>query len=251
MNTSRINHLARLTLATCLLTLAAGIVSLPAANAPTAATPPASTTAPRGTNAPPALKFRPMTMGSPSVRVTGGSRGTGDNTLLLDALVPDEVGLTTQEQPSLFWFQSKPSKAQLELTLLQPKNPKPLMRFHLKHADQAGIQRVRLADQGVKLKSGVEYQWVVALVNDPDNRSKDLVASGVIKRIDPSPELTSRLSKSNPSSNAGAYADSGIWYDSLTSISDEIAARPQDASLRKARADLLRQVGLKAASFTE
>lgn len=243
------NTPARISLIAVLVANAVGTPRLQAANPPAPSPTPAA--APRSTNAPPALKFRPMTMGSPSVRVTGGSRGTGDNTLLLDALVPDEVGLTTQEQPSLFWFQSKPSKAKLELTVLQQKNAKPLMRFHLDHADKAGIHRVRLAEHGVKLKPGMEYQWVVALVNDPENRSKDLVASGVIKRVEPSPELTAKLSKSNPNMNAAAYADSGIWYDALTSISDEIAARPQDPSLRKARAELLRQVGLKAASFTE
>lgn len=243
------NTLARISLIAVLVANAAGTLRLQAADSPKPS--PAPAAAPRTTNAAPALKFRPMTMGSPSVRVTGGSRGTGDNTLLLDALVPDEVGLTTQEQPSLFWFQSKPSNAKLEPTVLQAKNAKPLMRFHLDHADKAGIQRVRLSEHGTKLKTGVEYQWVVALVNDPDNRSKDLVASGVIKRVEAPSDLKAKLSKSNPGSNAGAYAESGIWYDALTSISDDIAARPQDSALRKARAELLQQVGLKAASFTE
>src|SRR6185503_4124135 len=65
------------------------------------------------------VKFRPKTTGAASVRVTGGSRGTGDASITLDVLAPDEIGVTTQEQPSLFWFQSKPADAKFELTLLQ------------------------------------------------------------------------------------------------------------------------------------
>src|SRR5438477_12341530 len=75
---------------------------------------------PTGTASPSSgVKFRPATTGAPSVRVTGGSRGTGDTTITLDVLAPDEIGVTTQEQPSLFWFQSKPADAKFELTLLQ------------------------------------------------------------------------------------------------------------------------------------
>src|SRR5712691_10584682 len=69
---------------------------------------------------PPAVvKFRPPSTGAPVVRLTGGSRGSGDATVTLDVLAPDDVGVTTQEQPSLFWFQSKPVESKFELTLLQ------------------------------------------------------------------------------------------------------------------------------------
>jgi hypothetical protein len=75
----------------------------------------------------PTVKFRPQFSGAASVRVTGGSRGTGPETVALDVLAPDEVGITTQEQPSLFWFQSKPANARFELTLLQDNKVKPLV----------------------------------------------------------------------------------------------------------------------------
>src|SRR5690242_10478363 len=57
------------------------------------------------------VKFVRPSTGAPSVRLTGGSRGIGDSSITLDVLAPDDVGLTTQEQPSLFWYQSKPAKA--------------------------------------------------------------------------------------------------------------------------------------------
>src|SRR6185369_7399227 len=160
--------------------------------------------------------FRPATTGAPSVRVTGGSRGTGDATVTLDVLAPDEIGVTTQEQPSLFWFQSKPKNARFELTLLEDNKVKPIVQVSIERSSKAGIQRLKLSDHGAKLTPGVEYQWVVALITDADNRSKDLVASGVIKRVEPPADLKDKVSKAAPNSLAAVYADAGIWYDALS-----------------------------------
>ena len=204
------------------------------------------------TSAPPAqVKFRPQTTGAPSVRVTGGSRGVGDTSITLDILAPDDTGITTLEQPSLFWYQSKPAKAKFELTLLQENKVKPLVQVMVERSTQAGIQRLKLSDKGTKLSVGVEYQWVVALVTDPENRSRDLVASGVIKRIEPTADLKAKVAKATPDSLAGVYAEAGIWYDALAAISDRIDADPENKALRQARVDLLSQVGLKAAASAE
>lgn len=202
------------------------------------------------TNAVAKVKFVRPSTGAPSVRLTGGSRGIGDSTISVDVLAPDDVGLTTQEQPSLFWYQSKPAKAKFELTLLQENKVKPLVQVTAERSMTAGIQRVRLSEHGVKLAPGVEYQWVVALITDPDNRSSDLIASGVIKRVEASPELKKKIAGATPDAVPGIYAENGIWYDALSSLSDRIDADPGNKALQEARADLLRQAGLKGAVTT-
>jgi hypothetical protein len=191
------------------------------------------------------VKFRPPTTGAPSVRVTGGSRGTGNTEITLDVLAPDDSGITTREQPSLFWYQSRPAEAKFELTLLQENQVNPLVQVKVERSTKAGIQRIKLSDHGVRLTPGVEYQWVVALINDPDNRSTDLVASGVIKRIEPAADLKEKIAKATPLSLASVYAEAGIWYDALAVLSDEIEAHPENKVLQQTRTDLLRQVGLK------
>ena len=203
---------------------------------------------PAATNSSSKVRFRPPTAAAPSVRVTGGSRGIGDTAITLDVLAPDDIGLTTQEQPSLFWFQSKPAEAKFELTLLQEDKIKPVVQFTIERSAQAGIQRLRLSDHAVKLVPGVEYQWVVALITDPDNRSSDLVSSGVIKCVESSDELRQKLAQATPGSLPSVYAEEGIWYDALSALSDQIEAHPEDAELGATRADLLRQVGLKVAA---
>ncbi len=215
--------------------------------APAPAAPPvASAPAPSG-----GLKFRPPSTGAPAVRVTGGSRGTGSEAVTLDVLAPDDVGLTTQEQPSLFWFQSRPAEAKFELTVIEENKVKPVVQISVDRALKAGIQRLKLSEHGAKLVPGIEYQWIVALVGDPDNRSTDLVASGIIKRVPATPELKAKVAKADPASLPDVYAEAGLWYDALAALSDQIDGRPKDTALRQTRADLLKQVGLKAAAQFE
>src|SRR6266550_5316030 len=191
----------------------------------------------------------PAASGNIPTRVSGGARGEAVDAVLI-ALVPNHVALTTQAQPSLFWFQSKPAKAKFELTVVEPKKPKPLVSLTAAQADKTGIHRVKLAKYKVELQPDVSYEWSVAIVPDADNRSKDVIAKGVIKRISAPGDLANRLAQMGDLERAAAYGQAGIWYDAFESVSNAIEAHPEDASLRAQRAALLQQVGLsEAAAF--
>lgn len=195
--------------------------------------------------------YKPAFPDAPKVRVDGRVRGSDDALLTLTVLAPEHVGLTTKENPSLFWYQSKAAKTKFELTISETKSVSPLLEVRLEQVPADGIQRVRLADYRVKLKTGVEYRWSVALVMDEENRSKDIVASGVIKRVEPAKSLQSRLPGAPESELPFIYADEGIWYDSLEALSDIIDRQPQDKGLREERAVYFMQVGLHEAALHE
>jgi len=190
----------------------------------------------------------PAGTGNIPTRVSGGARGENGIDSALFALVPDHLALTTQAQPSLFWFQSKPAKAKFELTVVEPKKPTPLLSLTSPDADKPGIHRIKLARYKVELQLDVTYEWSVAIISDPENRSKDVIAKGVIKRIKPPANLAAGSEKANDLERAAAYAQAGIWYDALDAISNAIEAHPDDASLREQRASLLKQVGLSQAA---
>ena len=137
----------------------------------------------------------PLGLGAPSSLVAGGSRGTntclagglkdGNTTLTLSVLVPvDHIGLTVQEQPSLYWYLSAATSCQVEVTLTDGQVVEPLLDLRLSPPANPGVQRVRLADHGVRLAPGVQYQWAVALIPDPNHRSKDIIAARGIKRTE-------------------------------------------------------------------
>ena len=238
--------------------LAIGNFIILASTIPLSAQTSAPTVSPEPAAAAPAPKhivFHPLTTDDGSVapiQVGGGSRGVAtDPDFKLSVLVPNQTGLTTKAQPALYWYQSKASSAQCEVTLTEPLNPKPLISLKTSKATPAGIHAIRLSKFNVELKPNVVYKWSVAAIMDPAERSGDVIASGVIKRVDPSPDLTAKLASASDVDKPGIYAENSIWYDALQSISDQIAHSPSDASLRSERDDLLKQAGFDNAPAME
>jgi hypothetical protein len=192
--------------------------------------------------------YKPKFRGAPVVRVAGSSRADGPDIKLL-VIAPEHVGLTTQEQPSLYWYNSRPVKTKFELTIVQKQKAAPLLEFRLDSAAEVGIHQLPLADHNIKLAVDTEYRWIVALVFDQDSRSRDVVASGMIKRITPGEELKKRLAGAKPNELPFIYAEEGIWYDAISSLGDLIEAHPGNDLFHKQRAALLQQVGLGEAAM--
>lgn len=186
------------------------------------------------------------TVGKPRRRIGGGRRGPGDPLPELWALVPDHVGLTTSPAPSLFWYISDDSRGYVvfELTLIDETSVAPLVDARVPAPTRGGLQRVNLADHGVSLSPGQEYQWSLALVVDPAQRSRDVVATGWIERVAESADLAAKLAGSEPGARASVYAGAGLWYDALAALADEESRRPGDPEPRRQRNALLAQVGL-------
>jgi hypothetical protein len=183
----------------------------------------------------PASTFTYKPRGGPATRVGGGTRSVGASPLTLSVLAPNETGLTTRANPTVYWYVSEPLNNPVELTLTSTEPLKdavpPALELTLQPPIAKGVHALRLGDHGVTLKPGVEYQWFVAVVVNPAQRSNDVVSGGGIKRI------------------AGAEAvQDGAWYDAIDQLSREISANPADARLRQQRAALLEQAGLREAA---
>jgi hypothetical protein len=197
----------------------------------------------------PAVAYKPPARGAPKRRVGGASRGAGGSAPSVAVLAPDHVGLTLEEQPDLYWFISKPSAVRIELTLIQGTTPAPVKEVALKGVQSAGIQRFSLREHGVRLAEGTDYEWSVAVVPDAEGRSADILSSGAIRRVAPEAALAAKLRGMTGMARAKALADAGIWYDALGALGADSGAKA-DPAVRKARADLLEQVGLvEAAAF--
>jgi hypothetical protein len=182
-----------------------------------------------------AVSYKPPLRGAPATRVGGGTRSIGTQALTVNVLAPNETGFTTRDKPTVYWYVSEALNTPVELTLTTTEPLKDAVPTTLELTLQPpiaqGVHALRLGDHGVTLKPGVEYQWFVAVVSNPAQRSNDVVAGGGIKRIAP----------------ADAVGD-GVWYDALDQLSQQISANPADARLRQQRAALLEQVGLREAA---
>jgi len=190
--------------------------------------------------------YKPPKRGSPAVRVGGAKRGGGEPLPALHVLAPDHIALTVQAQPVFQWYLSEPATVRFEFALVRDDAVEPVLETDFGSTNSRGIQQYDLGDTGIRLETGVVYQWSVALIPDEQARSGDVVASGMVERIEMPKALADRLSGASEYSQAIDYAGDGIWYDALALMTKLIAENPADTSMRRQRAALLEQVGLPA-----
>lgn len=185
--------------------------------------------------------YTPPRRGAPKTRVGGGTRGlsTGTHTgEVLTVLSPPQTGRTQQAQPTLYWFLSAADAGPFEFVLTTADAIAPLQRVRIDGPLGAGIHAVSLRDQNVVLEDGLEYQWSVAIVRDPERRSRDVVAIGTLERV---------AAGSTPDGAQGVFAlaQRGLWYDALQRVEELIAQSTSDVRLREYRAALLDQAELR------
>lgn len=189
--------------------------------------------------------YTPRNKTMPRARVGGSLRGTDGKDPEIVALVPDHVGLTVKQAPSLNWFLSKPTSLPIRFTLIDTRSVKPVHEGPIPTPSQAGVQSLNLKDLGLTLEPDVQYRWYISAIRNPDSPSQDIVAGGMIERCEFSTclvEMEVDLSCDRPSVLRNAQR--GFWYDAVACLSDLIKTNQQDPSFRRMRAALLKQVGL-------
>ncbi len=187
--------------------------------------------------------YKPPARGKPRTRVGGGVRG-GEAAPSLQVLVPEHIGQTLSDQPSLFWYVDgpPPEGTAVVFTLIDETSVEPLVEAELERPSRGGIYRIDLVEYSARLERSAEYEWSVVLIIDPMQRSKDVISSGWIDRVEAPPGFDT----TGKPHSAQEYARHGLWYDALAAASDQIRADPANAALRGTRDSLLRQVGLAA-----
>jgi hypothetical protein len=187
--------------------------------------------------------YKPPPRGAPSGRVGMGTRGVHPPPQIW-ALAPDHPGLTTREQPSLYWYVSKPVATRIEITAFSNQRVTTILEKRVASSAAGGVQKMDLARYAIRLQPGVEYRWSVTLESDPRQSSN----SAAIERIVASLQLAKRIEATPRTEHAAVYAEEGIWYDAIASLGELIEQSPDDPALRLQRAALLEQVGLKTAA---
>jgi hypothetical protein len=194
--------------------------------------------------------YKPPLPSAPLRRIGAGTRGPENATHAVFALVPrKDIGLTLQEQPTLYWYLSQETTYPIEVSVIRGKGIKSSMvkEWRLNLPLQAGVHPIRLTEHDVRLAPGVLYQWSVALIRDRDDRSQDTVSGGFMRRIDPndlpaaSREELKQLAVASTTDTPQIYVRAGIWYDAVSTLSELITASPQETALRELRASLLEQ----------
>jgi len=191
------------------------------------------------------LIYTPPKKPTPRARVGGTLRGTEGTEPELVALVPDHVGLTVKQTPTLNWYLSKPTTYPLRFTLNDTQKIVPLYEGSLPAPTEAGVQSINLKNLGLMLEPNVQYRWFVSASPNPESPSRDIVAGGMIERCEFNECLTiTSVNLTCDRESVRTNALIGFWYDAMGCVCSLIEKDPKDPSLRRLRAALLRQVGL-------
>jgi hypothetical protein len=154
--------------------------------------------------------------------------------LALELVAPlRDVGLTMTGQPSLYYLLSGRVTQPVRWAISTPGQSRPLAYLELPRTRPAGLGIVRLRDHSVRLTSNLTHVWSVELELDPNNPSRDLVASAPIKYDPADPTLERAVREALPERRHAVLAQAGYWYDAV-----ELAQATRDRDGGAALAEL-------------
>ncbi|MBD2021824.1 DUF928 domain-containing protein [Leptolyngbya sp. FACHB-36] len=217
------------------------IVAAPAVAAPT---PSASrSVAPRKIS----LTFKVPSRGAPPTTAGGATRGTcvRGAKRLTPLVPPGSISLTVSERPSFFVYVPRSSAKTANLLLLSGDDRDVVYEATLKLPATAGVMRIDLPNTAPALETGKRYHWFLTLTcNASLDASGDPFVEGWVERTAPTRSLVKSVETMPLSDRPALYAESGIWHETLSSLSDLRRQAPLDTKLRSDWIELLNSVGL-------
>lgn len=212
----------------------------------------------------PKMIYKPPISGrpSPGIVVGGGTRTLEESAIdglgiehanLSIALAPEQIGLSSNAEPTFFWWSRQPSNAILKIGTISGTTT---TQFEVSHSSYdsylihcLGISQLPLSDQGFQLKKNVEYRWTLTLVG---NRPNIKPASGRVLYKEPSPEIIEKLGHADLLEQAQIYDNEGYWYDAIENLWRWIELHPENSQKqRKLLVDLLDKAGVELPGFKE
>jgi hypothetical protein len=209
----------------------------------------------------------PIRFVPPADRSTRRSQGSGSRGCeqslpgdLVTLLIPskDYIAQTTSSHPTFFWHLSQGVSVPLKFTLVERGVAEPLFVKQI-NSPEAGMLKLELPKDKPGLTTGRTYSWSVTLECNARRPSANPYFYSWIERVPTTPALEQKLavvssrSKSfeqTPASEsasrelASIYAEAGLWYDTLTTLSTARTENPSDRLVQEDFLALLKQVGL-------
>jgi hypothetical protein len=149
----------------------------------------------------------------------------------------DHVGLTVQKSPVLYFYLPHFIAFPIHFTLVDDRRISPVAEFILSSPAGPGFVPIRLGHYQIVLEEEVQYRWYVSVVQGAEPSRTDIVAGGIIERIDP--RLVDYYGYSCDRDSALLAAKAGLWIDAFSCAIELIEANPEDQSLRRLRDNLL------------
>jgi hypothetical protein len=187
--------------------------------------------------------------GFPIRQVGGGTRDGRCSAIgqSLAALIPsDAVGMTTKALPELFFYIPKTAKPQ-QVEFVMRDDRDRLVYENTNSIEKNGILRVNVpvTKQLSNLEADRYYHWYLSMICDSQDRSKDLVVEGWIKRVSLPTNVSEQLSQLKPLDRVSLYQKTNLWYDAIGALVDLKSSQLNNSEVPQKWQELLNSVGLE------
>jgi hypothetical protein len=165
----------------------------------------------------------------------------------LTALVPkNKIARTVSEYPTFFFYLPQTEAELAEFILEDEETGNQIYQQDLTIKNLSGVIGISIpANPNVPpLQVGKKYTWKFTVVCDPDDRSSDQLETGVVRRVELSPDILSQLENADPRRKTFIYAENGIWQDALSNLAAARRANPNELVLQTDWESLLDSVTL-------
>jgi len=155
---------------------------------------------------------------------------------------------TIAAHPKFFVYIPQTSAQKAEF-IISDNNENEIVKEKFALTGTPGVIAFSLPSNATPLEVGKTYKWSLEIlceagnINDPASVDRNPFVQGEVERIQP-PATLVNIGKVAPSERPDLYAQSQVWYESISSLAELQYANPQDLRLKKDWEDLLNSVNL-------
>lgn len=196
------------------------------------------------------VSFRPPGRKPPTDERTvgGGSRGdtcaigksNKKNGTIVKVLPKSNIGLTTQQRPSIMVYIPK-SSAQSAFFSMQDEDFNHYYETTLQLPQKAGVMEIKIPASVPALATGKNYQYSLAMICGLELEPDDPLISGWIQRVQPKGNVVNQKASVELASQ---LASNGIWLDAVSTLAELRKSQPSNQSVVNSWQQLLSSVGL-------
>jgi hypothetical protein len=155
---------------------------------------------------------------------------------------------TIAAHPKFFVYIPQTSAQKAEF-IISDNNENEIVKEKFALTGTPGVIAFSLPSNATPLEVGKTYKWSLEIlceagnINDPASVDRNPFVQGEVERIQP-PAALVNIEKVALSERPALYAQSQVWYESLSSLAELQNANPKDLSLKEDWEDLLNSVHL-------
>jgi hypothetical protein len=194
------------------------------------------------------VTFRPPGDRAPKTSSGAASRDTStcgftqlERTSVTPLLPKTNIGFTKKEHPTIFVYVPQ-TNAKKAFFSIQDEDSNHIYQSNVNLPQKAGVMEFKVPTEAPELKTGKNYKWSLVMICTTDLEPDSPLVSGWVRRV----QASGRQNNPATLQSASVLAQTGIWYDTLSTLAQLRRNQPNNQDAEASWQELLDSVGLNA-----